>query len=361
MITDHWVNNPSPYGFLYLLIAKGLCALGQGNKAATLLIFKLGNLVVHLLTALLLWLGSRALRQRQKEESDGTTSHHRPETALYLYLWNPLILLHGLANGHNDLFMGFFLLAGVYAALKNRLLWLLPALVAATLIKYGAVIVIPLALLLLAKRARREGSGLAGGLLLGGLLFIATGLPYLGDWSHFHLKEIGRNAFVSHGSIHAVVYSGFKTFAKNFWPAGYAAREAVRDVLKNILLFVYGLFYTGLCLKRFRQKEYPVSDWQRDALLTMILLVCLISLKFYPWYLGMFFPLALLLPEGDRLRGFTIVLSGAQLFSITFIGQAHFLNFLVMTGLPLLWLLKRLRAEGWRPIPYESSTGAATE
>lgn len=361
MITDHWVNNPSPYGFLYLLIAKSLTALGGDSKATTLLVFKLGNLLVHLLTAWLIWLGVKALN---KTEERTNQAENQPESgqlteeiaakppapqgqsavnALYLYAFNPLILIHGLANGHNDMLMGFFILLAAFVAVIGAWVWILPALIAATLIKYGAVVILPPAVLLLIKN--RRWSALLGGLLLGTLLFFATGAPFLGEWSRFHLKDIGTNAFVSHGSVHSVFYSAFKTLAKEVIPPLYQHKEIIRDFLKNTLLLGYALFYAWLGWQRLRAKEYPVRTWIYDALLLMAVLVCLVSLKFYPWYVGMFFPLAFYLPEGHWLRRFVIVLSCAQLFSITLIGQAHMLNFIVMTGLPVAWIFWQLRRE----------------
>ncbi len=335
MITDHWVNNPSPYGFLYLLIAKTFCLLGGGNKALTLLIFKLGNLLVYIVTAGLIALGvTRATRENSVGLAD---------KALYLYLWNPLVLIHGLANGHNDMWMGLFVTLSAFLGLMGAWLWLLPALMAATLIKYGALVIMPLAVLFLLKQ--KAWRALLLGLLLSALLFWVSGLPYLPEWRQFHLQEINRNAFVSHGSLHSLVYSAFKTLDKSVFPAWHQSREAVRAVLKNALLLLYAVFYGGLLWRRFRQKGYAAGQWVWDSLLVMAVLVCLVSLKFYPWYLGMFFSLALLIPEGNWLRRFMVVLSGAQLISITFIGQAHLLNFLLMTGLPIAWLLWQLRRE----------------
>lgn len=328
MITDHWVNNPSPYGFLYLLMAKALCLLGGGNKALTLFYFKASNLVIHLLIGGLVWLGARRC---QRDNPD-----FHPERSLYLYLWNPLLLLHSVANGHNDLWMGLFLLLSAYVALLGggAWVWMLPALAAATLIKYGAVVVIPLACLFLLRQKAWKALGVGSLLALGILVLCA--LPYWSEWRDFHLKEIGRNAFVSHGSLHSLIYSAYKTLAKVVLPGLHDTQELVRTVLKNTLLGSFAIFYGMLAFRRFRAASYPASLWVSDALLVMALLICLVSLKFYPWYLGMFFPLALYLQEGHWLRRSTVALSGAQLLSITFIGQAHFLNFLAMTGLPIV-------------------------
>ncbi len=342
MITNHWVNNPSPYGFLYLLIAKGLCLLGGGNRALTLSLFKLGNLLMHGLTALLIWLGASQLAKTQAQQplapSTPMPVTAGPVLALYLYLWNPLILINTLANGHNDIFMGFFVTLSALCALIGAWLWILPALMAATLMKYGAVVIFPLALVFLIRQ--KAWGALIGGIGLSVILFLLAGQSFLPEWQQFHLSEINHNAFVTHGSLHSFLFIGFKTITKSLLPAAKPYLELVRSILKNLLLLSYGGFVLGLLWQRLRSHTpYPAGTLVRDALLVMSLLVSLISLKFYPWYLGMFFPLALLLPEEDWLRRWVLVLSGAQLFSITFIGQAHMLNFMVMTGLPTAWIL----------------------
>lgn len=335
MITDHWVNNPSPYGFLYLLIAKMLCLWGGGNKATTLLLFKLSNLAMHFATAALLAWGASRLRRQGKAI--------RVDVALFLYLWNPLILLHGLSNAHNDLWLGLFLMLAACCAVSGAWVWMLPALMASALIKYASMVVAPLTVLFLSKR--KAWRPLMGGTLLALLVFGLCGWPYLADWPAFHLKEIGRNALVSHGSLHSFVFSAWKVFAHTSAPDWHARKESVRAALANALMMAYVLFYGGLFLRRLRQADYSADIWLRDALLAMLVLITLASLKFYPWYLGMFFPLALLLNEGDWLRRFTVSLSGAQLLAFTVIGQAHLLNFLLMTGLP--WLGVAFPGLGW--------------
>ncbi len=332
MITDHWVNNPSPYGFLYLLVAKALCVLGAGNKALTVMLFKVWNGVLHLGTAWLVGYGAQALSEKGPDAYRGKVD---PLLAIFLYLWNPLVLMQSLANGHNDSLMGFWVTLSAVAAITGRWVWILPALMAATLVKYGAVVIVPLAVLFLVRN--RAWSALLQGLALSLILFGVTGLPFLADWRSFHLQEINRNAFVSHGSLHSLIFSMAKTLDKTLLPALHAHRDWVRTMLKNILLGSYALFFLRMVWLRWRQADYLVVQWIRDSLLVMLILVCLISLKFYPWYLGMFFPLVFFLRQDDWLFRSLLVLSGAQLFAITLIGQAHMLNFIVMTGLPVLW------------------------
>ena len=79
-------------------------------------------------------------------------------------------------------------------------------------------------------------------------------------------------------------------------------------------------------------------------------LICIASPKYYAWYLGMFYPLALWLPEGDRLRRVILAVTSAQLLSLTFVAQAHFLNVVLMLVVPMIWALvsgKGKSSVGW--------------
>jgi len=89
MIRDHWIYNPIPYGFLFALLCRVLVKAGNGNWWLTLFLFKSVNLLAYGATAGLVWLGAKRL------------GHARPIIALYSFLWNPLILMHHIANGHN--------------------------------------------------------------------------------------------------------------------------------------------------------------------------------------------------------------------------------------------------------------------
>jgi hypothetical protein len=368
MLTNHWVNNPSPYGFVYLLIARFLCwvaaCFGAQDKGAILWWFKGSNALVHLATGFILWLGVRywsksaspsheaavtgifesaTIPQASKPEIQGgfcarilnfaCPAEFQPRLALAAYLLNPLILLHGLTNAHNDLWMGFFLTVTGYCVMTGAWLWALPALMASVLVKYGSIVLAPLTILLIF----RQKQGLRwflGGLGLSLLLGLLSGLPYLGEWSQFHLKEIGRNALVSHSSLHSYWFAAWKMFAKILGHVTWNQRLAVREGLSKTLTGSFALFYLGLLVKRLRLREYPTQLWLQDAVLILIILITLISLKFYAWYIGIFFSLALLLPPEDWRRRFVLLLSLMQLMSLTIVGQSHMLNFLLMSAVP---------------------------
>lgn len=337
MLSNHWVTNPSPYGFLYLTLAKYLCALSEqlnpGDLPTAVFIFKLFNVFVFGLIAWVLYqiTGLLALNAAQRN------------LALLLFLWNPLMILHQLMNGHNDLVMAACIMLAFWAVVSNRWLWVLPTLTAAVLVKYAALVMLPFAMVFLWRR--QAGKDLAMGAVLSVALIIMLGWPYLSDWQHFQTGAIGHNAQISHSSLHSVFYNLYKALAQP-WPQLYQYKETAKTAIKILLLGVYGVLMTWWLMKAawpqsigndLDEREFSARRLMAASTTAMFILVCFVTFKFYPWYFGMFFPLLLVLPEGYWLRRLGIVLSVTHLLSITFIGQAHILNYVLMVIAPIIW------------------------
>ena len=75
--------------------------------------------------------------------------HPHANNALILYAWNPLVLFEVANNGHNDIVLVFLLLLALRAYQRRRYFWVAPALAAAFLIKFVAILVVPLVLIAL--------------------------------------------------------------------------------------------------------------------------------------------------------------------------------------------------------------------
>lgn len=331
MIKDHWVNNPCPYGFLFARIAQILCTLGGGDWFRTFLLFKGLNVAVHGLTACLVWLAARKL------------NFPKPGIAVFLYAWNPLILMHHIANGHNDILMGGFSALGLYLAVIGAPLWVIPALVCATFIKYAAGITLPFAGVYLWKRYGLKTALI--GIGLGIFTFLAFSLPYLLDLNNFKFGEMGTNATLTHNSFHALFYHFYKNVLCKIMPFLKPGIPVLSSIIK---LLLWGGLLTVLVrslMKQWKQtatdSSQMLGDFIQSTVLMQFLLVCVVSSKFYAWYMGMFFSLAFFLPEGNWLRKVILLVTGAQLFSMTFLGQSHMVNYLMMMMIPACCVVLR--------------------
>ncbi len=96
-VSSQWAGSASPYGPLFLVLARGVVALvGQHPQPAVLLL----RLVAVAGLLLVAWSMLRL-------------APNAPGPALWLGLSNPLVLLHGVGGGHNETLMAGLMLAGL--------------------------------------------------------------------------------------------------------------------------------------------------------------------------------------------------------------------------------------------------------
>lgn len=317
MITDHWIYNPNPYGFLFTLIARAFAFVGNGNWWATLLLFKTLNVLVYGGTSWLVWSAAKRL------------GHLRPLNDLYLFMWNPLVLLHHIANGHNDIVTGYFVALAMYFAVIGVGFWIIPMLVLATLLKYGPAILLPFALIYVIKNHGWKIAILSS--LLGGMIAVAVSAPYLADWNQFRLEDIRFNATLIDNSLHSFLIHLFENIARVVRPLA-AYHGIVDSLIKNLLRVGLILFF--LAQLATIPKSFTAPVFIKKSLLVMFFLVCVASSKFNAWYMGMLLPLALLMDAKYWLRRLVVLITGAELFSLTFFKQAYILNFFAMILVP---------------------------
>jgi hypothetical protein len=343
MFSNHWVGNPSPYGFMFSRIAQFLCFLGHGDLHQTILWFKTFQVLIHLLIGVLVYKGAKTL------------NFPHPEGALFLYTWSPLILLNQIANGHNDILMSGFLMLGCYWIVSYQAWnaqsppshntppfftqWILAACCVATLVKYAAGISLPFVFLYLWSQQRPQwvlaniGWAVVFTLVIGG--------PYWADWQSFQLDAIGTNATLSMNSLQSFVYDLLKYSLSPWMDDSRPIAEALSHGLNLLLwagLFLYVLFRLKTYFNMNQKKEkIPEDILFQEILFLHLILVCVVSSKFYAWYLGMFFPILFYVKEGVVLRKLVLMLSCTLLLSFTFLGQAHLLNYWVMVLGPLAW------------------------
>ena len=325
MLREHWIYNPNPYGFLFTLVARLLTRLSAGNWWAALGLFKGTSVLAYAATGWLLWSASKRL------------SYLRPELALYLFLWNPLILLHHIANGHNDLLVGFMVVLAVYLALTQKYFWIVPVLVAAALLKFGPVLLIPPALVLVIKRAGRKTAILSCFMAL--VLAALICFPYLRDWQQLRIADIQDNATLIDNSLHSLLIHIFENIARVFSalaPLHSTVNSAIKVILRGgLIVFVA---YQWLKIPR----DFTAQALAAKSLWILFALICVASSKFNGWYLGMLLPLALLIEDDYPLRRLVVLMSCTQLLSLTFLKQAYMLNYFALMVIPA-WLIFRQR------------------
>ncbi len=121
-----WIYEKVTYGPISTMLATLFSYLSFGKIDVAICIFKMANLLFHLGSCCLVY----QITKKRK--------------FLVLYGLNPVILLEGLTDAHNDLWLVFFLLLAMYFASRKKNLILTTLCVAlATAIKYVAILILP--------------------------------------------------------------------------------------------------------------------------------------------------------------------------------------------------------------------------
>jgi alpha-1,6-mannosyltransferase len=319
-----WLDIPVPYGFLFSLLTRAIAWLGQGNLWLTLGLFSLLNLLMHAGTALVLWKTASVL------------PHTSGKVLLYLYGWNPFIVLQHLADLHNDVIVGFLVVLAAYLLLKDRAVWTLPILVAAALIKYATLVLVPFALLFLLRYKGWKNAVKA--LSLSIFLIVVAAAPYVGDAASFKYSLMWAQFSESTGSLHAFGMYSFRAFNR-MWPTVMESDEGLAAITKVGLWIGFVIFVVFQLRVSWNERSLdPLRMIQRWTSI-LFALIFVASSQFYAWYIGMIFPLALLTHGKTILTDCVIALSGAHILSFTFLRRKAIGYFVVATAFPILLLL----------------------
>jgi hypothetical protein len=164
-----WKRSLSPYGPAWELLAESVAMLGFTSAVPGALAYKVVGLLAYLVCIAALFRGSKG-----------------DARAVLFFAWNPLVLLEGLGNGHNDLVMlSWLVLALVFWRRRGNWLVASIALSLAVLTKASAAIMAPLlvvAVLRAQSNWRRRGLALLGMATVGIAIALLAYLPFWPPW-----------------------------------------------------------------------------------------------------------------------------------------------------------------------------------
>jgi alpha-1,6-mannosyltransferase len=130
-----WQSTPSVYGPVWTLFSHGLTLVVEragGMPWLYLLAYKLTMLAAHMANTVLIWQIMRAWRPGQHVY------------AALLYAWNPVALIEFVGSAHNDVLMICLILLAVLYTQRGYWRSAVVALLAAVLVKWIAVVLLPL-------------------------------------------------------------------------------------------------------------------------------------------------------------------------------------------------------------------------
>lgn len=251
-ISNCWSITTVVYGPVWTLICKLFCSISFSNINICLLVFKLFALAVHLINAYLIF------------------KITNKKIFTLIYGLNPLILLEGISNVHNDLYIVFFVLISIYFLLKKRNLFFSILFLALSAgIKYFTILLLPFIIIYYFK-SEKPSIRFKNCFIYGILFLIFLLIPYL-----FYVRDIEvLNGIISQQSRYSKsIYLLLLNFNKDFCMA-----------IKEIMFFIFVYIYMVVCIDVLFKKHITFRFLMRKY--NIILWLFLLQLtNFHPWYL----------------------------------------------------------------------------
>lgn len=320
---EHWIHNPCPYGFFFAGLTWWLTATTGASFTVAFMLFKVLNFFFLLASTDLVY---RIAVQMK---------HQRPWLTAYLFGANPLVLLQVMGNGHNDILMVCLMLGALWCLSERRWVWAcLPLLTLSVLTKYTSLLVMPFVMLYMLRN--RQFQPLAVGTVISLGILVLLGMAYVDPSQGWPWTAMLDNAGKPQHSIIALMGRVIYYVADIFSGSG----KEIMDINVRIFKMVAWAAFAVFCIwqvVRFLIKKGEFKDMLYASGMVVTVMVAFISAKFHAWYVVMFLPLVLLLPEKSKLRRFGILFSLFQLGAFSLIQNVHILGVLLLTIVPT-WL-----------------------
>ena len=190
-----WKDQPSNYGPLWTYLSSLAPLLVGTQIGPSLLILKAIVIFPTLASTPLLW--SALSQWRPEQRVVGTL----------LYALNPLLLIETAEAGHNDPLMAVMLVGSIWCWSRQRRTLGIAALVVAALVKYVAIVLVPLYLIDWWRRDRESPLRILTKVTIVGVgLVVAAFGPLYAGWATFGVIGFGANALAYTNSPMEVVF-----------------------------------------------------------------------------------------------------------------------------------------------------------
>lgn len=223
-----------------------------------------------------------------------------------LYAWNPFILFEVANNGHNEIMVLFFLLLALYFCLSNKKLWVLPSIMAAVLIKYNPIFLLPFFIWYLWQHEtvlRNKVIVLLKNLALALSIVIICFLPFWDGWKMFKGTLVQANLFMLPKFFPLnLLYQIINNFSLN-------SLNIIKAIGITLLIFVYAIVLW--------KRRPGAENLAKKIFWLYFTFIFFASIYFQPWYLIGLIPWLVLIPE-RKYQIFNLIITGFGLLVYSF-------------------------------------------
>ena len=258
-MADCWKYDTVVYGPLWTGICTIFSWLSFGNIDIALFIFKLANLIIHLLNCLLVY---KITRKR---------------IFLLLYGLNIFILFEGLSNVHNDLWIIFFLLLAIYFTIRKKNLWFAVAFVAcATAIKYLAILILPFIVIYYVRKKNVKERI---------LYCFLCGVEYIAILAVFYLiymrdLQVFAGLLIQQGRYNRSI----------FYILSKVLEKQTLQTIQITTIGLFAVFYICVCIKLLLRKEMKFYQVIKQYNVFLFIFTFILITNFNAWYIMWLFP-----------------------------------------------------------------------
>lgn len=284
-----WRTESVVYGPTWSIICKALTSLSFGNITASLYIFKLASLIIFLTSTYLIY------------------KITNKKIFVAMFALNPFILFEFLSNVHNDIFLVFFILFGIYFIKNKKNIFLSVTCIAiATGIKYLSILLLPFILIYVLKEEKTKNK------IIKTVLYVLEFVTIICAFYLLYIKDfrVLSGIFVQQNkygrSIFLVIY-----YLLN-------GDEKALEIIKILSLVIFAFSYITILFKLFFAKDsYKIRFNKLMKTYQMFLLIFTFVLitNFNPWYVIWLFP-TLFYQKAKNIR-YTLYLSMGVIYSYT--------------------------------------------
>ncbi len=257
---NDWGNSTVVYGPVWQLICKFVGLLSFGNVDIGLFVFKIINLLVHIINC---WLIYKLTGKK---------------IFALIYGLNPFVLIEGIMCVHNDMFVVLFTLFALYFMKNKKKLWVSMIFLAlATGIKYFSILLLPFIIIYYFRKEKPINRFLKC-INYGIIFIIALLVPYL-----IYAKDL---------SILSGMITQQGKMAKSIYiPILQYFPSISINSLSTLLLKIFAIIYLFTVIILLVKKNITLRNLMQKY--TVFLLIFLFSLitQFQPWYLMWLMPI----------------------------------------------------------------------
>lgn len=252
---NSWSDTTVVYGPIWTIICSVFAKLSLGNVNLGILVFKIASIIVHLLNCCMIYKISKK------------------RIFVLIYGLNPFILVEGIGNVHNDIYMVLFTLVSIYMLVKkNKILLSLLFLSFATNIKFVMILLLPLFIIFYLKNEKikyRILGCIKYGLIFSFMFFIPY-IFYMQDFSIFTCFLVQRDRYAR--SLYDYIYT-------------LTQKNVITNFIKNLFLLVFIILYFIKCLKLLLKNNISFRLEMRNFLVIIFIFIFLLLTNFQAWYL----------------------------------------------------------------------------